>query len=72
MTNTKLLEMKIKESGLKKGYLAEKCNLSRTGFRNCETNKADFSGTQIQILCEELSITSLQEKEAIFFAKKGA
>lgn len=72
MTNTKLLEKKILESGLKKGYLAEKCGLSRAGFRNCVINKADFTGTQIAILCAELGITSLREKEAIFFAEKGA
>ena len=68
MTNTKLLEKKIRESGKKKGYLADKCGLSRAGFRNCETNKAEFGASHIKILCEELSITSLQEKEAIFFA----
>jgi hypothetical protein len=72
LTNTELLENKIRESGLKKGYLAEKCNLSRAGLRNCITNKATFNATQIQTLCEELEITSLQEKEVIFFAKKGA
>ena len=69
MTNTELLEQKIKESGKKKGYLAERCSLSRTGFRNCVLNEAEFNGTQISILCEELKITSLREKEAIFFAK---
>ena len=69
MTNTKLLEKKIRECGLKKGYLAKKCGLSRAGFRNCETNKADFTASHIQILCEELGIKSLQEKEVIFFAK---
>lgn len=72
MTNTELLEKKIKESGKKKGYLAERCNLSRAGFRNCETNKANFTAEHILILCDELDITSLKEKEAIFFAKKGA
>lgn len=72
LTNTKLLEKKIRECGLKKGYLAEKCGLSRAGFRNCELNKAEFTATHITILCVELGITSLQEKEAIFFAKKGA
>lgn len=72
MTNTELFEMKVKESGKKKGYLAEKCGLSRAGFRNCETNKAEWTASQIDILCEELLITSLREKDAIFFAKCGA
>jgi hypothetical protein len=72
MTNTELLEKKIQESGLKKGYLAQKCGLSRAGFRNCVTNKAEWTASQIDILCEELVITSLREKDAIFFAKVGA
>lgn len=72
MTDTALLEKKIKESGKKKGYLAAKCGLSRAGFRNCELNKAEFTASQIDTLCEELKITSLQEKDVIFFAKRGA
>ena len=72
MTDTKLLEKKIDESGKKKGYLAEKLGLSRSGFRNCITNKALFNSTQINILCKELGITSLKDKESIFFAKVGA
>lgn len=69
MNNTKLLEDKIKESGKKKTYLAKKIGLSYAGFRNCVVNKAEFRAEQIAILCEELGITSLKEKEAIFFAK---
>lgn len=72
LTNTQLLEKKIQESGLKKGYLAERCGLSRAGFRNCELNKAEFTTSQVEILCEELKITSLREKQTIFFAKVGA
>lgn len=72
MTNTKLLEKRILESGKKKGYLAEKVGLSRAGFRNCVTNRAEFTASQIDILCAELNITSLKDKEAIFFAKVGS
>lgn len=72
MTNTELLEKKISESGKKKTYLAEKVGLSLAGFRNCVTNKAEFKASQIDILCEELNIRSLREKEAVFFAKSGA
>lgn len=69
MTNTDLLESRIAASGLKKSYLANKLNLSGAGFRNCIINKAEFKASQITILCEELGITSLKEKEAIFFAQ---
>ena len=72
MTNTELLEQKITESGKKKGYLASKLGLSSTGFRNLLTNKAEFKAGQIQILCDELNITSLKERQAIFFANSGS
>lgn len=68
MTNTELLERKIKESGKKKVYLAKKIGLTYAGFRNCCLNKADFKASQIKILCEELNITSLKEQQDIFFA----
>lgn len=69
MVNKKLFEKKVAESGKKKGYLAKKCGLSRQGFSNCIKGVAFFNTSQIQILCVELNITSLREKEAIFFAK---
>ena len=69
MTNKGLLNEKIAMSGKKKGHLAVKCGLSRQGFLNCINSKAKFNTTQIQALCDELNITSLKEKEAIFFAK---
>lgn len=72
MTNTELLERKIAESGKKKAFLAERLGLSAQGLRNLITNKTEFKARQIQILCDELSITTAKEKEAIFFAKVGA
>ena len=72
MTNTELLEAKIAQSGLKKTFLAEKVGLSPAGFRNCCINKAEFKASQIQILCDELKITSLKERQSIFFAADGA
>lgn len=68
MTNTELLEQKIAESGKKKGYLADKCGLSRTGFNNCVKNRAEFKTSHVKILCYELNITDLAEKEAIFYS----
>ena len=68
MTNTELLEKKISDSGKKKGFLADRCGLSRAGFRNCVKNLAEFKASHIKILCFELNITDLAEKEAIFYA----
>lgn len=69
MTDTKELERIIKESGLKKSYIAKELKLSRQGFKNKCENKSLFTSKQIKQLCEMLNITKLAEKERIFFAK---
>ena len=71
MNNTELLEKKIADSGKKKTFLAKKVGLSLAGFYNCCANRSEFKASQIKILCEELGIVSLKEKESIFFAKSG-
>lgn len=72
VTNTSLLEAKIKASGLKKGYLALKCGLTRAGFRNCLTNAAEFKASQMVVLAELLGIKDPEEFQAIFFCRSGA
>ncbi len=69
MVDTELLNKKIGDSGKKIGYLAKKCGLSLGGFYNCRTNKAEFKASHIQILADELNITSLKEKENIFLPR---
>lgn len=69
MTNEKLLMEKIRESGKKMCYLASKCDLSYAGFRNCIKNKAEFRVSHVDVLCFELNITNLEEKERIFYFK---
>lgn len=71
MTNTKLLEDAIQDSGLKKAYLAKKIGLTPAGFRNCVANRAEFKASQINILCDVLGIDDLERKEAIFFNEFG-
>ena len=70
MVDTELLEQKIIESGKKIGYMAEKLGISRQYFRMKCKNKADFTNRETDILCDELSITTLTEKEKIFFKKQ--
>lgn len=72
MVNTELLEQKIKDSGLKKGYIVEQLNLTRAGFYKKEHNHDGcfFNTDQVDTLCHLLSITRLTEKESIFFAKE--
>lgn len=70
MTDTELLEQWIKKSGKKKKHLAAKVGLSYAGFRNCCINKAEFTTGQVGVLCDELGISKLTDKEAIFYARK--
>lgn len=68
MTNTKELKRKIRESGLKIGFIAEKLDVSYHWLNKKINNEIPFKAYEIQILCEVLSISDLEEKEAIFFA----
>ena len=69
MTNSELLKLKIKESGLKLGFIVDKLNTSYAWFNKKLENEKDFNAAEIQMLCEILSITDLAEKDRIFFAK---
>ena len=70
MTNTKALREIIRSKGLKLNYIAEKLNLSPYGLSLKIDNKTEFKTGEITALCELLGITTLGEKERIFFAKK--
>lgn len=69
MTNTTLLNEKIKKSGLKIGFIAEYVGISRQLLWKKVNNLTPFNQYEIEKMCEVLRITSLKEKEAIFFAK---
>lgn len=70
MTDTEKLLKKINESGLKKGFIASEIGLSTYGFQKKVENRTQFKAEEIKKLCLVLCITSLQEKEEIFFAEK--
>ena len=69
MTNTEMLRELISKSGLKLEYLAEKCDITRQSLSNKISNRNLFTAKEIEILCQELKVSSLEEKEHIFFAK---
>lgn len=69
MVNTELLEDIISRSGKKKEYLAEKLRLSRQGFYLKCKGINDFTATEVYILCGELGIENLADKERIFFSR---
>lgn len=69
MTNTNLLKLKIRDSGLKLFNISQKMGISRQTLWKKINNKVAFDQYEIEKLCCILGITDLYEKERIFFAK---
>ena len=69
MTDTKLLNEIILKSGLKKRWIADKMGLSPYGLTLKINNSSHFNAKEIRTLCKLLDITSLRDKERIFFAQ---
>lgn len=67
MVNTQLLDKKIKDSGLKSGFIIEKLGISRNAFDKKKKNIHPFRGSEIYVLCDLLKITEESEKMNIFF-----
>lgn len=67
MTNVKLLQEKIRQSGLKKGYIAMKMGIAPNTFTALLNNKTEFKASQIRAICHVLNITDDAEIRAIFF-----
>lgn len=68
VVNTLYLEDKIRLSGKKKQFLADKIGCSRQYLMMKVRNKAEFNLKEVGILCSELGISTSKEKNAIFFA----
>lgn len=69
MTDSTALREIIKRKGLKMNYLAEQLGLSDYGFTLKVDGRNEFMTSEVAKLCELLGITSLKEKERIFFAQ---
>ena len=68
MTDTEILNARIKEMGIKKGKLAAELGITQTALWQKMNNKREFKASEINALCSLLCISSLQDKEKIFFA----
>lgn len=68
MVDTPYLEEEIKNSGLKKSYLAEKCGITLQTFSNKMNNKSEFTGSEIKIISKILGLTAKKMND-IFFAE---
>lgn len=70
MTNTTLLMKKIEASGLKRSYIAKALGLTTYGLSLKIKNVTEFKASEIDKMCVLLGIDDLEERSAIFFAKK--
>lgn len=68
MVNTPYLEEEIKNSGLKKSFIADKCGITAQTFTNKLTNKSEFTGSEIKIISKVLGFSSKKLND-IFFAE---
>lgn len=68
MTNVELLKEKVAKSGLKSAFIAESVGISRASWYNKLNGKTKFTAEEIKKLCDTLHITSLREREDIFFS----
>lgn len=68
MTNTKLLEKLIKDSGLKLSFIAEKLGITRHGLYKKIKGLTQFTGPEIKIMCNLLKLETWAEIEPVFFA----
>lgn len=66
MGNPQYLDEIISLSGKKKGYLAERIGVTRQTFTKKIKDPSSFTSLQANILCEELNITKLSDRQKIF------
>lgn len=69
MVDTQSLELIIANSGKTKTYLARKIGRSIQNLNLKIKNESIFRSDEVEILCSELGITRLSDKEKIFFKK---
>lgn len=67
MVSTQYFEDVIKKSGLKKGFIAEKCGITTQTFTNKILNKSEFTASEIKIISKVLGLSPKTLKD-IFFA----
>ena len=70
MTDTKALQKRIDDSGLKQEFIARQLGLSSYGFAKKRDNESEFKPSEIEKLCAILHIDTMEERFAIFFAKR--
>lgn len=69
MTNSAALRERIKRSGFKLGYIAEKIGITAYTLQKKIDNETEFKVSEVDCLAKLLNLTAL-EKDAYFFAAK--
>lgn len=69
MNGMELLEKKIKDSGLKKGYISDKLGIDRSAFRKKLDGKTEFTASEVGILVDLLKLTA-EEVRLIFYTAR--
>lgn len=70
MTDTALLNARIKEIGLKKSKIASILGITCETLSRKVHNKQQFKAEEITVLCDILRIDNLAVKDTIFFARE--
>lgn len=71
MTDVKLLEAKIRKSGLKKSYIADQIGVSKSTFYAQMRGKTEFKVSQVDTISRLLGLDEATVR-AIFFAHSVA
>lgn len=66
MVDLVMLNEEIKNSGLKKNYIADRMGITVNGFNKKLTGKSDFKLSEAEKLCSILGIDSNKKKLDIF------
>lgn len=70
MVDIERLEEKMQKSGKSKTHLSNALGIAIQTFKKKCTNKNDFKLSEVDVLCDELEITTMTERAEIFLAKK--
>lgn len=69
MTDTEKLGEVIRNSGLKKTFIAEKLGITYQGYAKKESGKSEFLASEISVLKDLLNLSNKEVSE-IFLSKK--
>ena len=67
MTNTALLKDKIRNSGLKQAFIAEKIGISRASLNDKIHNRSEFKQSEIDAISVVLKLTAKEQMQIFFY-----